>query len=117
MLRIFWDTAVELDKSAKALDEGLRFPLCREGQLERLVRETGLQDVESMVIEIETVFQDFDDYWRPFLGHVGPAPGYVMSLDVKERNRLRDKLQVSLPIAADGSISLKARAWAVKGQP
>jgi hypothetical protein len=58
---------------------------------------------------------DFDDYWTPFLGGQAPAPAYAMSLDEPTRARLRERLRASLPIARDGSISLIARAWAVRG--
>jgi ubiquinone/menaquinone biosynthesis C-methylase UbiE len=115
MLRYFWDAAVELDHSAKEFDEGIRFPLCQEGGLEALVQDAGLKQVEATPIEVRTIFQDFDDYWNPFLGNVGPAPGYNMNLTHSERGKLEDKLRQSLPIEHDGSISLLARAWAVKG--
>ena len=115
MLRYFWDAAVELDNNANEFDEGIRFPLCQEGQLESLVREVGLKQVEATAIEVKTVFQNFDDYWQPFLGNVGPAPNYTMSLNQKNRQKLEDKLRKSLPIDNNGSISLIARAWAVKG--
>lgn len=116
MLRYFWDAAVELDNNAKEYDEGLRFPLCREGQLEALVKKCGLKQVEAIPIEVKTVFKNFDDYWLPFLGNVGPAPGYVMSLGENERQKLKDKLLETLPIEKDGTISLLARTWAVKGK-
>jgi hypothetical protein len=64
---------------------------------------------------VPTVFKDFDDYWNPFLGGQGPAPSYAMSLNEERRAALREKIRVDLPIANDGSISLIARAWAVKG--
>jgi SAM-dependent methyltransferase len=115
MLRYFWDAAVALDESARDLDEGTRFPLCRERQLETLVREIGLKQVEARPIEISTVFRDFDDYWQPLLGSVGPAPGYAMSLDQQHRRALENSLRNLLPVNDDGSISLMARAWAVKG--
>jgi SAM-dependent methyltransferase len=115
MLRYFWDAAVALDSAAKELDEGVRFPLCREGKLELLVRKSGLKQVEAASIQVPTIFQNFDDYWTPFLGNVGPAPSYVTSLDRADRQRLEDKLRESLPIEENGSISLIARAWAVKG--
>ena len=115
MLRYFWDAAVELDNTAKKFDEGIRFPLCQDGQLKSLLQEVGFKQVEATAIKVKTVFQDFDDYWQPFLGDVGPAPSYVMSLDKPERQKLEDKLRRSLPINHDGSISLTARAWAVKG--
>lgn len=115
MLRYFWDAAVELDESAEEFDEGIRFPLCREGQLEVLVRNAGLSEVSATPIEVTTKFQDFDDYWLPFLGNVGPAPSYAMSLNQEGKQRLENKLRESLPIDENGSISLTARAWAVKG--
>jgi len=114
-LRYFWDAAVEIDNNAREHDEGIRFRICRKGQLESLVKEAGLRQVEATGIEIKTVFQSFDDYWQPFLGKVGSAPSYVSSMDPENRQRLEDKLRTSLPIDADGSISLIARAWAVKG--
>jgi len=117
MLRYFWDAAVELDGNAKNYDEGIRFQLCREGQLETLIKKTGLKKVEAMPIEVKTIFKNFDDYWMPFLENVGPAPSYVMSLGEKERQNLKNKLRETLPIGEDGSISLMARAWAVKGNP
>jgi len=36
-------------------------------------------------IDILTHFRDFDDYWSPFLGGQGPAPGYAMSLSEERR--------------------------------
>ena len=62
-----------------------------------------------------TRFRDFDDYWAPFLGGQGPAPGYCAGLSDDARQRLRDRLRSTLPTAADGSIPLSARAWAVRG--
>jgi ubiquinone/menaquinone biosynthesis C-methylase UbiE len=115
MLRYFWNAAVELNKDAKEYDEGIRFPLCQEGQLESLFRKTDLNRIEAVSIGVSTIFRNFDDYWVPFLGNVGPAPSYVMNLSVNDRQRLKDKLKKTLPIREDGSISLMARAWAVKG--
>lgn len=115
MLRYFWDAAVKLDNKAIEFDEGIRFPLCQAGQLEALVQKVGLTQVEAAPIEVNTVFQSFDDYWQPFLGMVGSAPSYVMSLNQKSRQKLEDKLHNSVPIDKNGSISIVARAWAVKG--
>ena len=115
MLRYFWDAATELFSSAKEHDEGIKFPLCHAGGLESLVKESGLKKVESTPIEATTLLHNFDDYWKPFLGNVGPAPVYNMSLDEEDRQMLKNKLRKNLPIEEDGSISLMARAWAVKG--
>ncbi|MFC0541581.1 class I SAM-dependent methyltransferase [Kutzneria chonburiensis] len=115
MLRHFWDAAAALDPAAVELDEGNRFPLCRNDALGRLWSDAGLGDVRVQAVEVPTVFADFDDYWGPFLGGQGPAPGYAMSLSDKQRGALRDLLHDRLPIAADGTIPLTARAWAVRG--
>jgi hypothetical protein len=93
LLRLFWDTAVELDPAAAPLDEGRRFPLCQSRQLARLWQETGLVEVETSGLELATPFIDFEDYWRPFLGGQGPAPAYVASLDARRRDALRDQLR------------------------
>jgi SAM-dependent methyltransferase len=116
LMRLFWDAAAELDPDAAKLDEGVRFPVCRPEALEGLFAGAGLEDVVVQFIDIPTPFEDFDDYWRPFLGGQGPAPAYAMSLDEAARARLRALLCGRVPTAANGSISLTARAWAVRGR-
>ena len=114
LMRYFWDAAVELDPAAAALDEGKRFPLCHPDALALLFTSAGLKGVEVKSIDIPTPFASFDDYWQPFLGGQGPAPAYAMSLDETARARLRDRIQARIPVKDDGSISLTARAWAVR---
>ena len=116
LMRYFWDAAVALDPSASKLAEGLRFPICQPPALVALFSEAGLRDVQTHTIDAPTAFRDFDDYWNPFLGGQGPAPGYAMSLSEEHRGALRDRIRATLPIASDGSISLIARAWAVRGR-
>jgi SAM-dependent methyltransferase len=115
LMRHFWDAAVALSPEACELDEGRRFPLCEPGALAQLFREAGLEAVSTRAFDAPTIFRDFDDYWSPFLGGQAPAPGYAMSLTEERRAELRDHIRAGLPIAADGSISLIARAWAVRG--
>jgi hypothetical protein len=114
LMRFFWDAAGQLDPDSAKLDEGVRFSLCRPEALEALFAGAGLDNVEVKPIDVPTPFADFDDYWQPFLGGQGPAPAYAMSLDETARTRLRALIRDRLPIAANGSISLTARAWAVR---
>ncbi|MPZ72398.1 MAG: methyltransferase domain-containing protein [Nitriliruptorales bacterium] len=116
MMRYLWDAAAALDNSARELDEGVRFPLCDPDRLAEVWRAAGFHGVETTPIEVATRFRNFDDYWLPFLGGQGPAPGYVMSLTEERRVVLREAVRSLLPIAPDGSVSLVARAWAVKGR-
>jgi len=114
-IRMFWDAAVALYPEAAKLDEGVRFPLCRPDALAALFAGAGLRDVETTAIDIATPFAAFEDYWRPFLGGQGPAPAYAMSLDEAARTRLRDHIRERMPTAPGGAVSLRARAWAVRG--
>lgn len=113
-LRHFWDAAVELDTKALNLHEGSRFPISNAEILKELFEKTGFVEAEIIPIEIDTHFHDFSDYWEPFLGGQGPAPTYVLSLDESARNKLRHILFERLPIQADGSIHMVARAWAAR---
>lgn len=115
LIRIFWDAATRLDAPAAPLDEGRRFQICRPDALRALYEGAGLHGVEVEAIDVPTHFADFDDYWQPFLGGQGPAPAYAMSLLPEHRTALRESIRSSLPIRADGTIDLVARAWAVKG--
>ena len=115
-VRAFWQAATALDPAAAAWDQARQFPICQPEPLAALFRGAGLADVVVDAIEIPTTFRDFDDYWRPhLLAGSGVAPRYVASLGETERAALRERLRATLPIAADGSIPLIARAWAVRG--
>jgi hypothetical protein len=70
--------------------------------------------VEVRPIDVPTVFGDFDDYWRPFLGKQGAAPTYLARLDDAMRERIRESLRSRLA-PMPGPIELTARAWAVRG--
>ena len=113
LMRYFWDAAVTLDPEAASEDEGVRFRLCHPEALRAAFARAGLLQIDVHAIDVPTRFADFDDYWRPFLGGQGPAPGYAMALDAAARDRLRERIRDALPTAADGSIDLIARAWAV----
>jgi SAM-dependent methyltransferase len=116
LIRHFFDAAAALNPAALELDEGRRFPLCQPAALEALFAAAGLDDVAVRAIDVPTQFRDFDDYWTPFLGGQGPAPGYAMSLSEADRAALRERIRAGLPFEADGSIKLVARAWAVRAR-
>ncbi len=146
MIRVFFDAAVALEErvashslrsgqalasgllvirgglktapnpSAKEVDEGPRFPLARRGALSQLFNAAGLHHVQTRALEFSMQFRDFNDYWDPFKGGVGPAPAYLASLPPERQQELEREVQNRLPINSDGSIQLAARAWAVKGE-
>lgn len=115
LLRAFWSAASALDPSTEELKEDRRFPYCTADGVVQLAKAAGLVAPDCIAIEIPTLFKNFEDYWHPFTLGAGPAPGYCTSLDPDAQERLKSKLRATLPFARDGSISLKARAWAVRG--
>ena len=115
-LQAFWTAAIALDPDAQDLAEDRRFAFCTSAGLTGLAEAAGLRSVEGTALEVPTVFRDFDDLWHPFTLGAGPAPGYCAKLDPDSRERLREVLSRGLPRAEDGSIPLKARAWAVRGR-
>lgn len=115
IIRYFWDAAVSLDTATARLHEGIRFPVCSPSALKSAFEAAGLTEVETTPLELNAEFVDFEDYWRPFLGGQGPAPAYVMSLPEDQRAALKAQLESALPSATGGAITLRARAWAVRG--
>lgn len=115
-MRAFWTAATALDPKAAELNENRRFPFCTADGLTGLVKDAGFTAIGIEAIEVPTVFRDFDDYWRPFTLGAGPAPGYCAALSPAAREALKQKLQADLPRAADGSIAMKARAWALSAR-
>ena len=115
MMRCFWDAAIAISPNDANLDQAERFPLCQPGPLQALFERVGLKSVTVRAIDIPTVFQNFDDYWNPFLGRTGAAPTYLALVGDEVRERIRLYLKSRLASTQDGPIEMTARAWAVQG--
>jgi len=115
MMKHFWDAAIAVSPNDGKLDQAERFPLCQPGPLRAVFERTGLKAVTIHAIDIPTVFEDFDDYWKPFLGRTGAAPTYLASVGGEVQERIRRCLEARLASARGGPIALAARAWAVQG--
>ena len=96
------------------LDEARRFPLCAPDALRAAVRRRGPRRSRNRTIDARGPLRDFDDYWTPFLSGTGPAPGYCAGLPEERREALRALLAERFPPAPDGSITMTARAFAVR---
>ena len=113
MLRLFWDAASALDSAAGRLDEK-HMPLSRKRELYELWTRGGLGQVEEAPLEITMPFENFDDFWNPFLLGQGPAGAYVKRLTAGRTAALREELRHR---AGDpsGAFTLPARLWVVRG--
>ena len=92
------------------------FPICSPSGLESAFRQAGFSRTGVEALEVATRFQDFDDYWSPFVGGPGPAPGYLSSLSTQRQHALANRLAATLPRDKDGAIALTAKAWAARAE-
>ena len=115
LLRYFWEAAEAIAPAVADVDERRRFPICGAAPLASAFTAAGAEEVRGTALSLPTRFVGFDDYWRPFLGGTGPAPSLVSTLSPTGKAGLVRELRDRLPIRPDGSIELRARAWAVVG--
>jgi SAM-dependent methyltransferase len=114
--RYFWAAVAATDAAAAALDPFPHFHTCEPGPLRDLFRAAGLGDVAVEAIDLPMTFRDLDDFWLPFtMAGASAAQRYASALDDGRKAALRERLLATLPFAADGSLCLIDRAWAVRG--
>ncbi|WP_460450515.1 class I SAM-dependent methyltransferase [Alsobacter sp. SYSU BS001988] len=112
-LRLLWDTASALGLDR---DRSLFRPMSTDGEMAAAWRAEGLRDVVQDTLVMRFDFEDFDDYWSPFLGGDGPAGQFVAGLGEADRDRLRTQARhVFLSGRPDGRRSFVAAAWACRG--
>ena len=119
LVRYFWEAVAATDPNAAAHDPrpSSSYRICQPDPLAALFRTAGLGDVEVDAIDLPLGFRDFDDYWLPHtMGGPATPQRYVSALDDNRRAALREQLRATLPAAADGTIDLIGRAWAVRGR-
>lgn len=109
-LSLFWMAARELDPAV--VDESLR-PGARAGHLPEQFEAAGLREVGETILSIEREHADFDEWWEPYTGGVGPAGAIVRTLSPQLKDELRDRCRALLP---EGRFVLISRAWAARGR-
>ncbi len=115
--RIFFDTAATLDrKGNERRARNYTRPMTRSGELSAAWRAAGFVDVRETMLAIRMEFASFDDYWAPYVGKDGPGAEYVATLDLAQRDRLRELVRDAyVDGEPDGPRSYAAIAWAVAG--
>jgi SAM-dependent methyltransferase len=108
-LNVYWEAARELDPD---VDDESQLAGAREGDLSRLFREAGLQDIVETDLWVSVEHATFEDWWEPYTLSVGPAGDFVASLDDEGRARLRELCQAKLP---EAPFEVRACAWAARG--
>jgi ubiquinone/menaquinone biosynthesis C-methylase UbiE len=111
LLGTFWEVARELDPEAPAENrthESLE-------ELAELGRHAGLEGVQTAMLDVSAHYESFDELWDTFLLAVGPAGEYCLSLPPLRQEGLREEYRRRIG-EPDGSFSLPARAWALRGR-
>jgi len=112
----FWDAVAATDAAAASLDPRPHFHTCEPEPMADLFRAAGLDDVAVDAIDLPMTFRDLDEFWLPHtMAGAAVAQRYVSGLDDDRQAELREQLRVTLPFAADGSLHVIDRVWAVRG--
>lgn len=119
MLNLFWQAAQEVvatDDARQAAANGQASDYPNGDALVELWKSAGLANVSAEIHEIQMSFASFEDYWAPFLTGITPTSSYARSLSETKIHALKDCLRGKiLDKAGDGSFTLVARAWSVRG--
>jgi ubiquinone/menaquinone biosynthesis C-methylase UbiE len=108
----FWDAAIAVDPGAKRRNRRHGSP----SALSDLWTATGFANVETRALVIPMEFSSFEDLWRIWSNGQGPPKLYIGSLSEDRRKLLKERLRTDLlGNRSDGSITLRAKAWAVRG--
>jgi len=109
----FWNAAVSVDPEAKRVGDR------RYGSangLSDLWTAAGFGNVETRALVIPMQFGSFEDFWHHLSNSQGPPELYISSLSEDRRRILKERLRTDiLGNRPDRSITLRAKAWAVRG--
>jgi SAM-dependent methyltransferase len=105
----FWIAARRLDP---AVEDESNLAGARAGHLRELLTAAGLDAIEETDLVSYGEFATFDDWWRPYLGGVGPAGQLVQSLDDAGREAIREECRKVLP---EAPFRLERYALAARG--
>jgi ubiquinone/menaquinone biosynthesis C-methylase UbiE len=83
--------------------------------LEELWRAAGFEQTGTRAIDIAVEFADFEDFWQSMTMPVGPAGKAIAAMPPDGQAQLRSVLEQQVPLTADGRVTYRARASAVKG--
>ncbi len=84
-------------------------------EMQRLWSEAGLQSIETRRITVHRTFTGFDDFWSSSTG-TGSIRPTLAAMPANEVERLKKRLEIRLPAGAQGRITCRARANAIKGR-
>lgn len=107
----------EADAGAAEASSGITRTYGSADGLSEFWTDAGLQDVTVTALSIARRFDSLDDYWLPLLKGQGVGGTYLAHLSKERQAAVRERLRQNLLGGRmDGSFSLSAKAWAVRGE-
>lgn len=88
----------------------------RRDDMHDFFARAGLEQIETRVIRIPTVFADFDDFWDSSTVPVGPQGKHIAAMSPAAREELRARLRERVTATPDGRIVYDSVANAAKGR-
>jgi ubiquinone/menaquinone biosynthesis C-methylase UbiE len=112
----FWDAALAIDPNARR-SSGRQGSYGSAEALSELWSGSGLTRVELAGITVPCHVSCFDELWQPYLkSQGGPIRAFMEALSADRREAFREAMRRNvLGDGPDRPITLKAKAWAVKG--
>jgi hypothetical protein len=77
--------------------------------------QAGLRDIESRVVKVQRIFDDFESFWTATSGSGRPKVS-LASLGPEAIERVKARVRAALPPDAAGRITCAAQANAVRGR-
>jgi SAM-dependent methyltransferase len=113
MLRLFWDSALAVDPNAPDEARTLRFG--GEGEISALFRAAGFRNIAEKKLHVTSTYEMFDELWQGFLGGIGPAGAFCLSLSEEQRGAVRAEMfkRLGSPV---GKFTLGATARSASGR-
>jgi len=85
----------------------------RREEIESLFTE-GFADVTTELLEVDSTYSGFGEFWDALAGGAGPAGAWAVSLTGEARDSAQAELHRQLG-SPDGPFTLTGRAWATRG--
>lgn len=75
----------------------------------------GFEELETELLEVESGYTGYEDFWDALLGGAGPAGAWVASLGEERRQKAHDEVFRQLG-GPPGQFRLRAQAWATRAR-
>jgi SAM-dependent methyltransferase len=111
MLSTFWRAVRSVTPGVAGEETRVGF---HEGEIADLLRQAGLEDVRDGKLVTGAHYDDFDDFWDPFMLAVGPAGSHLRGMAPEQQDAVRSECFALLG-EPSGPFDLEARAWYARG--